>query len=88
MHDHNGTKMQKFLNRSKSSQGYARANNGGQNRAGGGNRPHASAGPASAKRNYERYLALARAATLAGDELEAENCYQHADHYFRVLREG
>jgi hypothetical protein len=39
------------------------------------------------QRNYERYLTLARDATLAGDSIEAENCYQHAEHYFRVLRE-
>ena len=41
----------------------------------------------NAARNYERYLALAREATLNGDIIEAENCYQHAEHYFRVLRE-
>jgi hypothetical protein len=41
----------------------------------------------NAHRNYERYLALAREATLAGDPIEAENCYQHAEHYFRVMRE-
>jgi len=40
-----------------------------------------------AQRNYERYLALARDATLNGDTVEAENFYQHADHYFRVMRE-
>jgi hypothetical protein len=31
---------------------------------------------------------LAREATLAGDTVEAENCYQHAEHYFRVMRES
>jgi hypothetical protein len=41
----------------------------------------------SAHRNYERYLALARDATLNGDIVEAENFYQHAEHYFRVMRE-
>lgn len=41
----------------------------------------------NAHRNYERYLALAREATLNGDIIEAENCYQHAEHYFRVTRE-
>jgi hypothetical protein len=41
----------------------------------------------SAQRNYERYLALARDAALNGDTVEAENFYQHADHYFRVMRE-
>jgi hypothetical protein len=42
---------------------------------------------ANAKRNYERYIALARAASLAGDAIEMENFYQHAEHYFRVMRE-
>ena len=40
-----------------------------------------------AQNNYERYLALARDASLAGDTIEMENCYQHAEHYFRLMRE-
>ena len=44
-------------------------------------------GPGNAHRNYERYLQLAREATVNGDIIEAENCYQHAEHYFRVTRE-
>ena len=40
----------------------------------------------SAQRNYERYLALAREAAFKGDTVEIENCYQHAEHYFRVMR--
>ena len=42
---------------------------------------------ANAKRSYERYLALARAAASTGDTIEAENFYQHAEHYFRLTRE-
>lgn len=38
----------------------------------------------NAKRNYERYVALARSAALNGDTVEAENFYQHAEHYFRI----
>ena len=41
--------------------------------------------PGNAHRNYERYLALAREAALSGDTVEMENCYQHAEHYFRVI---
>jgi hypothetical protein len=41
---------------------------------------------ADAKRQYERYLALARAATLDGDVVEAQNCYQHAEHFFRTMK--
>jgi Domain of unknown function (DUF4167) len=36
--------------------------------------------------NYERYIARAREALLSGDVIEMENCYQHAEHYFRVMR--
>lgn len=43
--------------------------------------------PANAQRNYERYLALAREAALSGDTVEMENCYQHAEHYFRVMKD-
>jgi hypothetical protein len=41
---------------------------------------------ATAQRNYERYVALARAAASSGDIVEMENCYQHAEHYFRVMK--
>ena len=40
---------------------------------------------ADAKRQYERYLALARTAALNGDDVEAQNCYQHAEHFFRTM---
>jgi hypothetical protein len=33
----------------------------------------------------EKYLALARDATAAGDRIAAENFYQHAEHYFRLI---
>jgi hypothetical protein len=38
----------------------------------------------SAHQVFERYVALAREATIAGDPIAAENLYQHAEHYFRV----
>src|ERR1700693_1537389 len=34
---------------------------------------------------FERYVALAREAASAGDRIAAENLYQHAEHYFRVM---
>ncbi|MBV9861719.1 MAG: DUF4167 domain-containing protein [Alphaproteobacteria bacterium] len=34
---------------------------------------------------FERYLALAREAATSGDRIAAENLYQHAEHYFRVM---
>jgi hypothetical protein len=34
---------------------------------------------------HEKYLSLARDATSSGDRVSAENYYQHAEHYYRVL---
>ena len=45
----------------------------------------------SAHQIFERYVALAREATASGDQIAAENFYQHAEHYFRInnaRREG
>jgi Domain of unknown function (DUF4167) len=42
-------------------------------------------GSHNARRNYERYLALAQAEAQAGDRVAAENYYQHAEHYFRSM---
>jgi hypothetical protein len=42
-------------------------------------------GSHNARRNYERYLALAQAEAQAGDRIAAENYYQHAEHYFRSM---
>jgi hypothetical protein len=44
-------------------------------------------GSSNAHRNYERYLAMAREAASSGDRVEMENCYQHAEHYFRVIND-
>jgi hypothetical protein len=40
------------------------------------------------QRSYERYLSLARAEALSGDRIVAENYFQHAEHYFRAMREN
>jgi hypothetical protein len=34
---------------------------------------------------FERYVALAREAQTSGDRVAAENLYQHAEHYFRMM---
>ncbi|MBV8118533.1 MAG: DUF4167 domain-containing protein [Alphaproteobacteria bacterium] len=34
---------------------------------------------------FERYVALAREAAASGDRITAENLYQHAEHYFRLM---
>jgi len=46
-------------------------------------RTHPSA--QNARRNYERYLELARAEAVAGNPVGAENYHQHAEHYFRSM---
>lgn len=64
----------------------------------GRNKPHMpvrvqtfdSAGPevrirGNAYQVLEKYLAMARDATAAGDRISAENFYQHAEHYYRVI---
>ena len=38
----------------------------------------------NARRNHDRYVALAQAELQAGDRVAAENYYQHAEHYFRM----
>jgi hypothetical protein len=48
--------------------------------------PRRSPNGGNARQHYERYLARAREAQLAGDVVEMENCYQHAEHYLRVMR--
>jgi len=42
----------------------------------------------NARRNYDRYLALAQAETRNGDPIAAENYYQHAEHYLRSMHES
>jgi hypothetical protein len=76
-------------------------NNGGGGGGGGnhpGNRPRLphrmqtfdSNGPSvkirgNAYQVFERYVALAREAASSGDRIAAENLYQHAEHYFRIM---
>jgi hypothetical protein len=40
------------------------------------------------KQSRERYLALAEAAASSGDAIQAENYYQHAEHYLRLMQQG
>jgi hypothetical protein len=72
--------------------------NNNPNRGGGGGGPRPphrsqtfdSNGPnvkirGNAYQVFERYLALAREAQSSGDRIAAENFFQHAEHYFRVM---
>ena len=59
---------------------------GGRSRRWSSNAPRpAPNGAHNAQKNYERYLALAQAELQAGDRVAAENYYQHAEHYFRLM---
>jgi hypothetical protein len=75
-----------------------RNNNGAGNHPNNNNRPRVphrmqtfdSSGPnvkirGNAYQVFERYVALAREAVSAGDRIAAENFYQHAEHYFRIM---
>lgn len=42
----------------------------------------------SAQQKHAQWLARAADAERAGDRIEAENCRQHAEHWYRVSREG
>jgi hypothetical protein len=42
---------------------------------------------ANALKNHHSYLALAREATSRGDAIAAENFYQHAEHFLRLLKD-
>src|SRR3974390_3543672 len=68
----------------------------GRNRKGGHHhqnplsRMHESNGPdvkirGTASHVAEKYLQLARDAQSSGDPIAAENYYQHAEHYFRLI---
>ena len=56
-------------------------------RQGSAGRPH---GGPNNRVNWQRlrdhYLQRARAAVDGGDRIEAENFFQHADHYFRMIQ--
>jgi len=54
------------------------------------NHSYDSSGPegkvrGTANQVYDKYLALARDASSSGDRVMAENYFQHAEHYFRIM---
>ena len=54
------------------------------------NQTYDSSGPdirvrGNAHQVLEKYLAMARDASAQGDRIAAENYYQHAEHYFRMI---
>jgi hypothetical protein len=70
----------------KRQRGRGRGKSGGNQ----GNRSFESNGPdvkirGNASTIHEKYMQLARDASSSGDRVMAENYYQHADHYFRIV---
>jgi hypothetical protein len=67
-----------------------RMNNGGKRHMPMRNQTYDSNGPdirvrGNAHQVLEKYLAMARDAASQGDRIAAENYYQHAEHYFRMI---
>jgi hypothetical protein len=52
----------------------------------GNGRQRSGKGGGNPKASYERYTALAQSSAAAGDPVESENYYQHAEHYFRMMK--
>ncbi len=55
------------------------------------NRSYDSSGPdikvrGTASAVYDKYMALGRDAVLSGDRVAAENFFQHAEHYYRLMQ--
>ena len=46
-----------------------------------------SGNSADPKSSFDRYIALARTAAANGNAVDAENYYQHAEHYFRLMKQ-
>lgn len=44
-------------------------------------------GAVDAKRNFTRYVELAKAAASSGDRIESEKYYQYADHFLRLMKD-
>jgi hypothetical protein len=68
----------------------SRSRGGGKRHGGGKGHNFESSGSemkmrGSAQQLHEKYLALARDASSAGDRIAAESYFQYADHYHRIL---
>ena len=81
MKDFRGMKRQRSRNRKPS------GNQNNPNRAYESNGPEGTKVRGNAQTIYEKYQQLARDANSAGDRVLAENHLQHAEHYFRMIRQ-
>ena len=82
MKDFRGMKRQRSRNRKPSGH---QSNN--PNRAYESNGPEGTKVRGNAQTIYEKYQQLARDANSSGDRVLAENHLQHAEHYFRMIRQ-
>jgi hypothetical protein len=79
------------MNKQSNMKGRQRGRPGGKPRPQGGRNPNFDGGGnnnrmrGNAQQLLDKYLAMARDAFSAGDRVLAENYYQHADHYYRVV---
>jgi|GEM_PF-735630 len=80
--------------RNNPGRGGGRGNNNKRHHNRGGNRNNHRDGQAldgrsrhNYQQNLDKFLGQAKDAAMSGDPVAAENFYQHAEHYFRVLRE-
>jgi hypothetical protein len=80
--------MNEGRNANKSQRRWSRPSppNHRNNHGPGGSRRHDHTS-ANAQKSYDSYLALAREAASRGDTIAAENFYQHAEHFLRLLKE-
>ena len=83
----NGQNKQRMRNRNNNNNNNNNHNRRGQNPM---TRVYESNGPdikirGTASHIAEKYLQLARDARSSGDPVAAENYYQHAEHYFRLI---
>lgn len=74
----------------RSNAGGNRPGSGNNRRQNGGNRNFDSNGPdgkirGTANQVYDKYMALGTDAQTSGDRVAAENYFQHAEHYFRII---
>ncbi len=81
MKDFRGMKRQRSRNRKPS------GNQNNPNRAYESNGPEGTKVRGNAQTIYEKYQQLARDANSSGDRVLAENHLQHAEHYFRLIRQ-
>ena len=49
------------------------------------NQPRQDFSPGNIQKTFERYMDLAKSAISSGDDIAAENYFQHAEHYLRTM---